>query len=366
MWLVPPTSISSGTFLGLNYWNTRTRRFGRLSVARVNASISTTGVRIGAGLMGHATGGSLIGASILGSAVSTIVLGGQIWRDDRRMLNKEIKWPGLMAGFRRYRRFPIYDSWGALLNTISWQLPSFLLSSFFSPKVVGYYALGVMVLQLPTSLIGSAISQVFFQRAALAKIDGTLAELVENIVLHLGIIGIFPILLLSFIGEESFIVVFGNPWAEAGVYAHYLALWIFFLFITSPISTLFSVLEKQNISLIINIIIFPVRAGALIIGGMVGDPRLSIILFSAAGVIIYAGANLWFMKMAGCSIIHILKKFSKYLAYSILLLSCVGLAKWFLLLDPKHLVIVGGVAMIIYYVIVIKNERIFNLELEQI
>lgn len=51
--------FTSGIFLALNYWNSPTRSFGRLSVARPTRSIATTGTQSGAGSAGYATGGSL-------------------------------------------------------------------------------------------------------------------------------------------------------------------------------------------------------------------------------------------------------------------------------------------------------------------
>lgn len=115
------------------------------------------------------------------------------------------------------------DIWSSLLNVISLQLPTFLFSAFFSTAVVGYYALSMNVLQLHMSLIGAAISQVFFQRAAEAKFDGTLARIAEETFLRLSLIGVFPILLLAATGKDLFIVVFGPAWGEAGVFVQILA-----------------------------------------------------------------------------------------------------------------------------------------------
>ncbi len=89
---------------------------------------------------------------------------------------------------------------------------------------MGYYALGLDVLQLPMSLIGSAISQVFFQRAAEARFNGTLSQIVEDTFLRLSLVGIFPILLLASIGRDLFTVIYSPTWAEAGTYTQILAL----------------------------------------------------------------------------------------------------------------------------------------------
>lgn len=78
LWLVPITVLISGIFLALNYWNSRTKHFGRLSIARVISSTTTQATKLGLGFAGYVSSGVLIGTGILGSLVSTAVLGGQV------------------------------------------------------------------------------------------------------------------------------------------------------------------------------------------------------------------------------------------------------------------------------------------------
>jgi lipopolysaccharide exporter len=262
----------------------------------------------------------------------------------------------MAAGLRRYHRFPIFDTWSALIGTLAWQLPTLLLSSFFSSTVVGYYALSMMVLQLPMNLIGSSIAQAFFPRGAKAKLDGHLSSLVENTVTRLGAIVLFPLLVLALIGKEIFTVVFGLNWAEAGVYSQILAVWIFFVFLASPISTLFSILEQQKISLIINILTIIARAAALIAGGMTGDPRIAIALFSFVGVATYAGSLLWLLRQAHADTKRILFALTRYLAYGAPMLCIIAFAKGFLISNPLAIIAVGGLASVPYYLIVIWRD----------
>lgn len=123
LWLVGPAVFVNGAFVALNYWNSRTRQYGRLSVARIISALVSVGTQFGAALAGYAYGGSLIAASILGSAASTLILGGQIWRDDGRAFRNCINPEEMAAGAARYKKFPLLDSWSSLLNVISWQLP---------------------------------------------------------------------------------------------------------------------------------------------------------------------------------------------------------------------------------------------------
>jgi len=299
LWLVPLTTLIGGVFLALNHWNTRTKQFGRLSIAQVVSALVVTGAQLGLGYVGYATGGSLIGASVLGAALVTMVLGGQIWRDDGVLFLRSIRWRHIAEQLKRYRKFPQYDAWAILLNNISWQLPAFLLAAFFSKTEVGYYALSFRVLKLPMALIGTAIGQVFFQRAAEAKNEGKLAVVVESNFRRLVILGLLPFLLLTIVGKDLFTVIFGQSWSEAGVYTQILSIWIFFWFISSPMSTLFRVLERQEFSLVLNITIFVSRFVALGIGGLIGNARLALFLFAISGVFLYGYLSFSIMNAAG-------------------------------------------------------------------
>jgi lipopolysaccharide exporter len=307
--LIPISLFLLGVFQALNYWNSRTKHFGRLSIARVTNSTITTTANISSGLAGFASGGALILGGLLGSFTSTIVLAGQIWREDRSLFLSSIRYRRMIQLLKRYRKFPLYSAWAALLNSISWQLPTILLSIFFTPAVVGYYALGNRLLRTPMSLIGGALAQVYFQRASQAKTDGNLDALVENTFQRLVKFGMFPLLIVTFIGRDIFVVFLGEGWAEAGIYTQILSIWTFFWFISSPMSTLFSVMERQEIEMPLSITIFLTRLGSLWVGGVYDSPRLAILLFAITGVLTYGYLNLAIMATAGVAlrrVLHIL------------------------------------------------------------
>lgn len=338
LWLIPPMVLGAGIFLALNYWNSRTKRFGRLSIARVIQAGSIHSIKLGAGFAGYTMGATLIGANVIGQVIATVILAGQIWRDDAKLFLRSIRWQGMWNGIKRYRKFPLFSIWSALLNNISWQLPAILLSAFFSSTVVGYYALGFRVIKLPMSLIGGAIAQVFFQRAAEAKMQGMLSNLVENVFRRLAMIGLFPLLMLTLIGPQLYRVVFGPEWVEAGVYTQILSVWAFFWFVSSPISTLFSVLEKQDFGLKLNVFIFLSRLASLWVGGYVGNPRLALLLFAATGVVAYSYLSFAIMAETGIHLSKILGILGQAFVYFspfgalVLILVVSGIHDWILLI----------------------------------
>lgn len=100
LWLVPLAVFVTGIFTALNYWNSRTKHFGRLSIARVVSSVVTQMGILGAGFTGFVSGGTLITARVLGQFVSTLVLGGQIWRNDGRLFKTSIGWKKMIVGLK--------------------------------------------------------------------------------------------------------------------------------------------------------------------------------------------------------------------------------------------------------------------------
>jgi O-antigen/teichoic acid export membrane protein len=358
LWLIPLSVLISGTFLALNYWNSRTKHFGRLSIARLISSVSAQSTILGAGYAGFVSGGVLIGSRILGQLVSTLFLGGQIWQDDGLLFKKTIRWEKMIAGLRRHRNFLVYGTGSALLNTASQQMPVLLLSFYFSPKIVGFFALGKTVLSIPMSMVGAAISQVFFQKASEAHNHiGNLSEVVEEVFKRLVSIGIFPILLLTLIGQDIFIVAFGAPWSEAGVYMQILGLWIFFQFISSPISTLFAVLEKQSYGLFFNVLLFCTRAVSLIVGGMTGNVRLTLFLFATTGIACYGFLCFWLISKAGVSILRTLFHIIKYSICSSPLLIIIAVAKYPLGVQETGVMLLGLGSLLLYYALVIKSDE---------
>jgi len=361
LWLVPIMVFLQGVFLALNYWNSRTRHFGRLSIARVISSFSTSLGKLGFGFAGHATAGTMIGVTVAGSAISTTILGGQIWRNDRKIFLKSVRWRQMREVMIRHKKFPMISTWSGLMNTVSAQLPNLMLAFFFSSTVVGFYALGYRLLSMPMGLIGGAIAQVFFQRAVEAHHQEMLPAIVKNTFMHLMAIGAFPLLLIMITGKEIFSVIFGIQWADAGIYAQILSPWILFVFLGSPISTLFSVLEMQGTGLLFNVILLVTRVASLAIGGFKGSILIALILYAGTGAILWCGFCFYLMYMSGVRLHLLSHDFRKILWMILISLLPVVLLK-FLGFQPLITVVAGFFSFLLYYVLLyFQDEEIQKL-----
>lgn len=351
LWLAPLAVLAHGTFSALNYWNTRSKQFSRLAIARVTSQIASTSGSIGAGASGHASGLAMVTANVAGQWVATSALALQIYRDEGRALIRQISPSRMLAGLARYRKFPLFSTWSALLNTLSWQAPVLMLGLFFSPAAVGLYALGFRILQMPMSLVGSAISQVFIQQAARAKSAGALPPLVEGLMDRLGSVALFPLLIIGIAGESLYASIFGQAWAEAGVYAQILSAWAFIWFVSSPMSTLFSVLERQEFGLKLNFFLLVTRVISLSVGGYFESIRLALLLFSATGILVYGYQIFALVRLADASprrIVVNVGRTAKYALICILpaiVVSSVSDSTWLLFTAIAGCTVVFGIAI---------------------
>ena len=106
-------------------------------------------------------------------------------------------------------------------------------------------------------------------------------------------------------GDYIFAFVFGKDWIAAGEYSQILAISILFLFIKSPISSLFINLKKQKDALIFNIIIIFSRVLILFFGGyFLKDIYITIFLYSAVGVFLNLSMLFYFFKILNINILN--------------------------------------------------------------
>ncbi len=287
LWFMPFSLLVAGLFQIFNYWSTRKKQFRRLAVRQITQSSVTAVTQLSAGAITSGAGG-LIGGHIAGQAVATGRLAGQIWKDEGKQILSYLSKEKIKKVLLRYKDFPLFSSWAIFLNSISAALPALLLAYFFNPIIVGYYALGHRVLAMPLGVIGGAVAQVFFPRATEAYNKGELDSLTISIFGELVSIGLVPLLLLMLVAPDLFVIVFGDSWLVAGEYVRWLSLWLFLQFISSPISMIYMILERQREFLRFNFILFIIRFLSLMVGGILESPLLAIALYGITGALLYS------------------------------------------------------------------------------
>jgi O-antigen/teichoic acid export membrane protein len=355
---LPLSVCIAGFLLALNNWNIRKKSFRPIGVSKIASSATTNVTQIATGIFGFSSAGYLVFAYIFGNLFGALFLFYAVLQNYRIIFYNKISWKKIIDSLRRYKVFPIYGTWSEIINTVSVLMPVFLLSTYFSATVVGFYSLGFLALQVPVTFIAGAIAQVFFSRAVELYHNArvSLKLLFEQLTRRLFMLGFLPFIILALAGKEICMVIFGSEWSEAGVFLQILVFWIFLGLITSPLTYLFIIFEKQKSTLLYNSIVFIIRFGALVIGGLTGNIYFTIILLSVVGICSNGFVFWWLMKISNASIRTIVSQFFPYILLGIPIAGFMIFIKWILQPIPILLLVIGIISAIFYYFVSIHED----------
>ncbi|MBN1153671.1 oligosaccharide flippase family protein [candidate division KSB1 bacterium] len=322
-WILPVAVFIIGIENSLKYWGARNERFGTIAVSDFSAEfVGRTIPILWAIIIGASAAGLIVGyfTTVIISSVLLLIFMRQnlitAFRDAH--LDRATLWSVAVD----HKKFPIFSTWDALINTLSTQMPIIILGIYFSTTVVGHYSLGYRLISLPVVLLSSSITQVFFPAAAKEYNESRgLSNIVSNLFRRLIQIGIFPMVILGLLGAPLFGFAFGSQWIEAGVYTQILSIFLIFLFVSTPASPIVSILKYQEIGLVWNVSFVTLRLLGLIIGAKLGGPRLALIMFSAISTVAYGLLLGWMLQKSGVSLQWAAKMLLKYVSISCLLLT---------------------------------------------
>jgi len=358
-WLFPVSIFITGCSQTLRYWNTRNKYFNRLAAARVAGSVFKSLGLTGSGLSGFTSGGHMIIVRLIGKVIPLLLYSVFLLRYDLEFIHRNCHPSQIWAWAKRYKRFPLIDSWTALLNVFSVQVAVMVLMKYFGSRVAGFYSQSLLLLWMPASLVGAAISQVSFQRFADHHASGKdISLMVGGLYKHLFSLGFLPFAMLVLIGPNLFGAVLGLNWVESGVFSSMLAPWIFINFLYSPLSSVIYVFEKQHANLVFSITLITSRLTTLLFGACVlKDSRLTILLYGLVNLAIYLSVSVYLMKCARVS----LKGLGVHAGRTILLaspfLGLVVLSKWALKLPDTLLLVIVILLSLTYLSIIISRSQ---------
>ncbi len=189
---------------------------------------------------------------------------------------------------KAYGDFPIFRAPQVLLNAISHSVPVILLGIFFGPAAAGFFGLGKTVLLLPATLIGKSVGDVFYPRITkAAQQQQAIRPLLLKASLLMAAFGLPVFALVMAFGPWLFGWVFGEQWQQAGEYARWMALWMFFAFLNRPAVAAMATLALQKSLLYFELSSLLLRLLALYLGFVVfASDLVAVALFSILGALV--------------------------------------------------------------------------------
>ncbi|WP_125609607.1 oligosaccharide flippase family protein [Specibacter cremeus] len=257
--LVGLSTFTLGEISALVYWLNRHSRYKQISTNRVLQSGATAVVQILLGLTRALGVGGLILGTIVGQIVSIVGL--------RR------KTPDLapstaptvherLSVMNRYRRMPLLNAPTALIDAVRINGIN-LLIGFYSIASLGQFSMAWRMVEVPAALISSALAQVFFQKLSVVS-PGHMYDAAKKSVVRSAAFGAVPFVLVYVLAPWVFPVFFGSNWDLAGPYAQALVPWLFMNLVTSPISTIFVITEKQHVLLLFSAVFMVVPLAIIV------------------------------------------------------------------------------------------------------
>ncbi len=288
LWLVPLGFVGAGFCQLLNYWAVRKKNYWVLARTKVSRSSGQALTQIVMGWFQIGPIGLVTGhiASQVAGALSLCFF---VFRDSRNKIASfaigDIRNVAL-----RYHRFPKFFAPAAFLYSIGLYSPSLLLASFYGLDVAGWFLLAQRMVGFPSVLIGDSIAEVYHAEAAdiVRNAPSLLRDLFSRLAVKLFLLGILPAVLLMVLGEWVFVLILGEAWRVAGSYAAVLSAMFLMRFVTAPLATTLSLLEKQHLFLVVQIILVIGSVGSIVVSVALGlTHKQAVDVFSATMCIAY-------------------------------------------------------------------------------
>ena len=296
LFLIPVAMLFAAWMQIAQQWLIRKKEFGVVARSAVAHSLILNSAKSGIGWL-HPVGAVLIVLATLGHALHAALLFIGARRRYRAEATKaeEGRRTPLKELAHRHRDFPLYRAPQQLLNTSTRSVPVLMLAALSGPATAGFYTLATMVLAVPSSIISKAVGDVFYPRFTEADhADENRLRLLFTSTLTLAALGSIPFSIVFAFGPIAFSLIFGSDWYDAGEYARWLSVLMFFHFINKPSVAALPVLNLQRMLLVYAV----TSAAAMILGMFVGlyvleSDVLGVALFSILGATFYSLLIAW-------------------------------------------------------------------------
>jgi len=220
-------------------WSARTRDYGRLSMSRIAQSTVNAALAIALAQGFGASAPLLVVATLAGQLAALLVLCSGLPASG---LAFDVRAHQVRRLLRHFRRIVAFNVPQVLSDSAQASGIPLAVASLFGAHAAAYYSFSARLLKAPLNLIGGAISQVYYPRAAQHRSDN--ARLRRDALRILRVLGLAALVaqpLLLLLPDAAYRLAFGGSWSDVGAYLRALSPWILTSFVVAPMSVLYLV-----------------------------------------------------------------------------------------------------------------------------
>lgn len=252
-WLIVFGAAGAALYELFSLWATRKKQYKTIARTQFTQSLIGNVAKISLGLLAFKPSGMIIGQFLSQSAGITSFI-----KDAKR--DFETYLPKIQRSKERfiakyYHDFVWFRLPSQFLMLVSLQAPILIAAKLYDSNTTGQLSFTIMALSLPVSLIGMAMSKAYY--AEIASIGRNNPKKIRRITFDIQkklFMVAIPITILVYSASEwVFVLVFGEVWRTAGIFASMLSPYLLLRFTSSPLDQVFNVIGSQVTYLIINL-----------------------------------------------------------------------------------------------------------------
>lgn len=256
IYLLPISVFGFGAYKTLGVWFTRKKQYKKISLSIIVKSIVGVIFNIGIGYYYGIIG--LFLGNVFGALVAVLVLNPinkENYKFDRNNLLKLIK---------RYKKFPLFDIPASFIYTISKNGIVLIINKGYSPFITGFYSLTERIMIAPSQVFVGSYTQVYNQKVTEDfNLGKEISTFVSSNVKRVAKVLVLPFIIGSYLSYYYVPIIFGENWMDLYKYIYVLAPLLFFTMILNPLSYIFKIKDKQDISFIQHLILTVAKLGSL-------------------------------------------------------------------------------------------------------
>lgn len=189
---------------------------------------------------------------------------------------------------KQYTRYPKYLLPANLFGNLSGESPNFFLTRYFSLDLAGYFSFIVRITVTPLQVIGNNIGETYKIHAV--KHYHKYGECKEIFLKHLRVlflIGFSVWFVCFFYGEDLVIIIFGENWAQSGIFLKYLSFLLWFQFFSVPMAYTVSFNKTLNLDFLLQFFRLTLVLIAMITAIILNNALIGVQLYSLSFCIFY-------------------------------------------------------------------------------
>ena len=201
----------------------------------------------------------------------------------------------LKDNFLTYCDFPKYLILGGAVNSMSLQLPVFLLNEFADKEFVGIFAMVNRILGMPLRLIGNSVQNVYLKEGNEEYLHNWNCRKTYKDSFYILFFTSSMFLIFVFSLAPSVVPwVLGEKWYMAGMFCRYLCIVFFLQLIYSPLSCTSRIAGKQRIDMLFQFFRFFVILSIMLMGYSCWQTNVSLLVSYGVSMILIYGIGLYF------------------------------------------------------------------------